>query len=65
MSAGTTGGDGTGSGDGTTSVHGGAAPDGPTGTLTTPLYRTSTFRFDTVDDLVAASRGERPGFYAR
>jgi cystathionine gamma-synthase len=52
-------------GPGTTSVHGGGAFDEATGAVTTPVYRTSTFRFDSTDDLLAAARGERPGFYTR
>jgi cystathionine beta-lyase/cystathionine gamma-synthase len=52
-------------GFGTTSVHGGRTPEEPTGAVTTPIYRTSTFRFDTTDDLIAGQRGERPGFYTR
>jgi cystathionine beta-lyase/cystathionine gamma-synthase len=54
-----------GDGAGTRSVHGGERPDPETGALTTPIYRTSTFRFDTTDDLLAGARGERPGFYTR
>lgn len=54
-----------GTGPGTRSVHAGERPDPSTGALTTPVYRTSTFRFGTTDDLVAASKGERPGFYTR
>ena len=52
-------------GPGTDAVHGGERPDPTTGALNTPVYRTSTFRFDTTDDLRAAARGERPGFYTR
>ena len=54
-----------GEGSGTRSVHGGERVDSDVGSLTTPIYRTSTFRFATTDDLVAAARGERPGFYTR
>ena len=50
---------------GTRAVHGGERPDPETGSLTTPIYRTSTFRFATTDDLLAGARGERPGFYTR
>jgi cystathionine beta-lyase/cystathionine gamma-synthase len=52
-------------GPGTRAVHAGERRDPATGALATPVYRTSTFRFDTTDDLVAASRGQRPGFYTR
>ncbi len=52
-------------GPGTRSVHAGERHDPTTGALNTPVYRTSTFRFDTTDDLRAAARGERPGFYTR
>lgn len=44
-------------------VHGGAAPDRD-GPLTTPLYRTSTFRFPTTEALAAASAAGAP-FYTR
>jgi len=53
------------SGHGTRSVHAGELHDPATGALTTPLYRTSTFRFPTTDDLIAGAKGERPGFYTR
>lgn len=49
----------------TTGVHAGSGEPGPTGALPTPVYRTSTFRFATTDDLLAGARGERPGFYTR
>src|SRR5438128_433857 len=52
-------------GPGTSAVHGGERPDPATGSLTTPVYRTSTFRFATTEDLLAGARGERPGFYTR
>lgn len=52
-------------GPGTTSVHAGSEPDPATGAVITPLLRTSTFRFDTIPDLQAGARGERPGFYMR
>lgn len=52
-------------GPGTASVHGGAHVDPSTGAATTPIHRTSTFRFATTEDLLAAARGERPGFYTR
>lgn len=49
----------------TQAVHGGAGPGEPTGAVSTPVYRTSTHRFATADDMLAAARGERPGFYTR
>ena len=52
-------------GTGTKAVHGGETPDEPTGSVTTPIYRTSTYRFATTEELLAASRGERPGYYTR
>lgn len=52
-------------GPGTKSVHGGEQGDPRTGSLVTPIWRTSTFRFATTDDLIAAAKGERPGFYTR
>lgn len=48
----------------TRAVHVGTR-GGETGALGTPLLRTSTFRFDTTDDLIAGAKGERPGFYTR
>ena len=50
-------------GSGTTAVHG----DGPhgAGPLTPPLLRTSSFRFASTADLVAASAGGGGGFYTR
>ncbi|MCC7139525.1 MAG: PLP-dependent transferase [Planctomycetes bacterium] len=52
-------------GPSTTSVHGGGHFDPAVGAASSPIYRTSTFRFATTDDLLAAARGERPGFYTR
>src|SRR5436190_9605957 len=52
-------------GTGTKCVHAGERHDPASGALTTPVYRTSTFRFATTDDLIAGSKGERPGFYTR
>ncbi len=49
----------------TTAVHGGSGEREPTGALPTPVYRTSTFRFASTDELRAGARGERPGFYTR
>jgi cystathionine beta-lyase/cystathionine gamma-synthase len=54
-----------GEGAATRSVHGGERPDPSTGSLTTPIWRTSTFRFETTADLIAGAKGERPGFYTR
>src|SRR5687767_12735102 len=53
------------SGSGTTAVHDGSGEKEPTGAVTTPVYRTSTFRFATTDDLLRGARGETPGFYTR
>jgi cystathionine beta-lyase/cystathionine gamma-synthase len=52
-------------GIGTTAVHGGQSDGDPTGAVNTPVYRSSTFRFATTEDLLAGARGERPGFYTR
>jgi cystathionine beta-lyase/cystathionine gamma-synthase len=53
-------------GTGTTCVHGGdARPEDGSVALPTPIWRTSTFRFKTTDDLRAAARGEGGGFYTR
>ena len=37
----------------TRSVHAGARSDPATGAINTPVYRSSTFRFDSTDDLLA------------
>jgi cystathionine beta-lyase/cystathionine gamma-synthase len=52
-------------GAGTRSVHAGEHGDPRTGALVTPIWRTSTFRFATTDDVIAGAKGERPGFYTR
>ncbi len=52
-------------GPGTRSVHGGEKPDPAMGSLVTPIWRTATFRFGTTEDLLAAAKGQRPGFYTR
>lgn len=52
-------------GTNTTAVHGGGVPDRPTGALTTPIFRTSTFRFESTEALLEGARGTRPGFYTR
>lgn len=54
-----------GSGLATRAVHAGETVDPTTGAINTPVYRSSTFRFPTTDDLLAGQRGERPGFYTR
>jgi len=46
-------------------VHAGGHVDSETGAINTPVYRSSTFRFASTDDLLEGARGERPGFYAR
>ncbi len=55
----------TGRGVGTRAVHAGAHVDPSTGAINTPVYRSSTFRFASTEELLAAQRGERPGFYTR
>ncbi len=52
-------------GPATRAVHAGEHADAATGAINTPVYRSSTFRFDSTDDLLAGQRGERPGFYTR
>lgn len=49
----------------TRAVHSGGGHDPASGSMTTPVLRTSTFRFRSTADLQAAARGERPGFYTR
>jgi cystathionine beta-lyase/cystathionine gamma-synthase len=49
----------------TRAAHAGGRRDPASGSMTTPVLRTSTFRFATTDDLEAGARGERPGFYTR
>ena len=51
-------------GDGTKAVHGGAPDDHRHGPVGSPLERTSTYRFETIDDLRAASAGA-DAFYTR
>ncbi len=53
-------------GFGTRVIHGGQEPDGLYGALATPIYQTSTFCFDTVEEGTAKFNGEIPGFcYSR
>lgn len=52
-------------GNSTRAVHAGGRVDPSTGAINTPVYRSSTFRFATTDELLEAQRGERPGFYTR
>src|SRR5688572_27259985 len=53
------------SGTHTKAVHDGSGEKEPTGSVPTPVYRASTFRFDSTDDLLRGARGEAPGFYTR
>lgn len=53
-------------GFGTLSIHAGQEPDALYGALATPIYQTSTFCFETVEDGSARFCGEKPGFcYSR
>ncbi len=53
-------------GFGTLSIHAGQEPDGLYGSLATPIYQTSTFCFDSVEDGSAKFSGEIPGYcYSR
>lgn len=47
---------------GTRCVHAGQRPDPLTGSLTTPLYQTSTFVFTSAEQGAARFAGEEPGF---
>lgn len=50
----------------TLAVHGGQEPDPAHGALATPIYQTSTFCFDSVEDGRLTFLGEKPGFaYSR
>ena len=47
-------------------IHAGQDPDKQTGALATPIYQTSTFCFDTVEEGAAKFAGEIPGYvYSR
>lgn len=48
-------------GFGTTAIHAGAQRD-PAGALATPIYQTSTFCFETVEDGTATFAGQRAGY---
>lgn len=53
-------------GFGTLAIHAGQEPDGMYGALATPIYQTSTFCFETVEEGSAKFSGEIPGFcYSR
>jgi methionine-gamma-lyase len=53
-------------GFGTLAIHAGQEPDGLHGSLATPIYQTSTFCFDTVEEGSAKFSGEIPGYcYSR
>jgi methionine-gamma-lyase len=47
---------------GTKCVHAGQHPDPQTGALTTPLYQTSTFVFNSAEQGAARFAGEEPGY---
>jgi cystathionine beta-lyase/cystathionine gamma-synthase len=49
----------------TRAVHDGSGEGEPTGSVPTPVYRTSTFRFESTEHLLRGARGETPGFYTR
>jgi len=51
-------------GEGTTAVHGDAPREDPHGSIGTPLYRRSTFRFETLAALRAAAESGSD-FYTR
>lgn len=47
-------------------IHAGQEPDPAYGALATPIYQTSTFCFDDMDDGIAKFAGSRPGYvYSR
>lgn len=53
-------------GFGTTAVHAGQEPDGLYGALATPIYQTSTFCFETVEEGQQIFAGKAPGYvYSR
>ncbi len=53
-------------GFGTKAIHAGQEPDRVYGALATPIYQTSTFCFDTVEQGTSVFKGETPGFaYSR
>ncbi len=50
----------------TKAVHAGSVPDPATGTLTTPIHRTSGFAFETVEEMAATFAGRRSRYiYSR
>lgn len=50
----------------TLAIHAGQSPDKSTGALSTPIYQTSTFCFETVEEGAAKFNKELPGFvYSR
>lgn len=56
----------TNAGFGTRSIHAGQEPDKLHGALATPIYQTSTFCFETVEQGSAIFSGEIPGYaYSR
>lgn len=47
-------------------IHAGQGPDPATGALATPIYQTSTFCFESVEDAMAIGGGQKPGYmYSR
>ncbi|MBQ9564652.1 MAG: aminotransferase class I/II-fold pyridoxal phosphate-dependent enzyme [Synergistaceae bacterium] len=53
-------------GFGTKAIHAGQEPDKAYGALATPIYQTSTFCFETVEQGTSVFKGETPGFaYSR
>lgn len=49
-------------GFGTKAIHAGQAPDGAYGSLATPIYQTSTFCFENIEQGMARFKGELPGY---
>jgi len=43
-------------------VHAAQERDGATGAIQTPIYLTSTFGFETIDDIIATKAGKRKGY---
>ena len=49
-------------GFGTKAIHAGQEPEKLYGALATPIYQTSTFCFETVEQGMSVFKGETPGF---
>lgn len=43
-------------------IHAGQGPDPVTGALSTPIFQTSTFCFDSIEDVMAFASGEKNGY---